>query len=66
MQNQVVGRAMLFLKPEGNLPLLLPSFWWFASKLGVLGLQLHNSSLYLHCHIVPVCLCLHMAFLQGY
>ena len=55
--NQDVGMAMLFLKPEDNPPLLLSSFWVFASKLGVWGLQLHDSSLCPHCYIVPMCLC---------
>lgn len=54
--NQEVGMAMLFLKPEDDPPLLLSNFWVFASKLGVWGLQLHNSCLCLHCYIVPLCL----------
>ena len=57
--NQDVGMAMVFLKPEDNPPLLLSSFWVFASKLGVWGLQLHDSSLCLHCYLVRMCLCSH-------
>lgn len=57
--NQDVGMAMVFLKPEDNPPLLLSSFWVFASKLGVWSLQLHDSSLCLRCYLVPMCLCSH-------
>lgn len=54
--NQDVGMVMLFLKPEDNPPLLLSGFWVFASKLGVWGLQLHDSSLpsLSHCPHVSV------------